>query len=53
MLNLLIFMVLVAVFVLGKRSCHGNFFNFGGITGKGSTQTEIRNTTSFHVIVLK
>ena len=53
MRNLLIFMILVAVFVLGKRSCHGNFLNFGGISGKGPAQTEIRNTTSFHAIDLE
>ncbi len=53
MRNLLIFMVLVAVFVLGKRSCHGNFFHFGGISGKGPTQTETRNTAVFHAIELE
>jgi hypothetical protein len=53
MRNLLVFMVLVAVFVLGKRSCHSNFFSFGAISGKGPVQNEIRNTTTFHAIALE
>ncbi len=52
MRNLLIFMVLVAVFVLGKRSCHGNFLNFGGISGSGPVQTETRTATGFTGIEL-
>ncbi|MBC7774174.1 MAG: DUF2807 domain-containing protein, partial [Phycisphaerae bacterium] len=51
MRNLLIFMLLVAVFVLGKRSCHSNHFSFGGgVSGKGPVQTETRTASEFHAI---
>ncbi|MFN0212833.1 MAG: head GIN domain-containing protein [Saprospiraceae bacterium] len=52
MRNLLIFMLLVAVFVLGKRSCNGTHFSFGGVSGKGPIQTETRNVQGFHGIDL-
>ncbi len=52
MRNLLIFMVLVAVFVLGKRSCNGNFLHFGGISGTGPMQTETRTASEFNGIEL-
>lgn len=53
MRNLLIFMFLVAVFVLGNRSCNGIHFGFGGITGTGSVQKETRSVESFHAIDLQ
>ena len=53
MRNLLIFMLLVAVFVLGKRSCKGNHFSFGGVSGKGPIQTETRSASDFHAIDLE
>jgi len=53
MRNLLIFMFLVAVFVLGKRSCDGNHFSFGGgVKGNGPVQTETRSVRDFHAIDL-
>lgn len=52
MRNLLIFMLLVAVFVLGKRSCHFNNFGFGGVSGSGPVQTETRSISGFHAIDL-
>jgi len=52
MRNLLIFMFLVAVFVLGNRSCDGLNFTFGGIRGKGPVQTETRTASGFHAIDL-
>lgn len=53
MRNLLIFMFLVAVFVLGNRSCNGFHFGFGGITGTGSVQKEIRTANNFHALDLQ
>ena len=53
MRNLLIFMLLVAVFVLGKRSCNFNAFSFGGIHGKGPQTTETRSLSGFHAIKLQ
>lgn len=53
MRNLLIFMFLVAVFVLGNRSCNGFHFGFGGITGTGSVQQETRSISNFHAIDLQ
>lgn len=53
MRNLLIFMFLVAVFVLGNRSCNGFHFGFGGITGTGAVQKEIRTVENFHAIDLQ
>ncbi|HLP96677.1 MAG TPA: head GIN domain-containing protein [Saprospiraceae bacterium] len=43
MRNLLIFMFLVGVFVLGSRSCNGFHWGFGGVKGTGPVQTEQRN----------
>lgn len=53
MRNLLIFMVLVGVFVLGNRACNGSFLNFGGITGSGPIQTETRSVSDFKSIDLE
>ncbi len=53
MRNLLIFLLLVAVFVLGKRSCNGGLFHFGGISGSGPVQTETRTVTDFHGVELE
>lgn len=46
---LLIFMLLVAVFVVGKRSCHFNGF---GIAGSGPIKTEMRSVHGFHAVSL-
>lgn len=46
-------MLLVAVFVLGKRSCTGNFFSFFGISGTGPVQTETRGAAGFNGIDLQ
>lgn len=43
-------MLLVAVFVFGKRSC--SFNGLTGIHGDGPTQTESRSITGFHAIDL-
>lgn len=53
MRNLLIFMVLVGVFVLGNRACNGSFLSFGGITGSGPIQTETRSVSDFKSIDLE
>lgn len=53
MRNLLIFMVLVAVFVLGNRACNGFHFNFGGKSGSGPVQNEGRTVRDFHAIDLQ
>ncbi|MBN8676999.1 MAG: DUF2807 domain-containing protein [Chitinophagales bacterium] len=45
MRNLLIFMFLVGVFVLGSRSCNGFHWGFGGVKGAGPVQTEQRNVS--------
>ncbi len=50
MRNLLIFMLLVAVFVLGNRSCNFGNFSFGGVSGEGPVQTETRTANDFHAI---
>ncbi|MBK9335780.1 MAG: DUF2807 domain-containing protein [Lewinellaceae bacterium] len=53
---LLIFMFLVAIFVLGSRSCgsDGWSFNFGnGVRGEGSAKTESRTARDFHVVEAK
>lgn len=52
MRNLLIFMFLVAVFVLGSRSCDGLHFVFGGVRGEGPVQTQSRSVADFHAIDL-
>jgi Putative auto-transporter adhesin, head GIN domain len=46
---LLLFMLLVAVFVVGKRSCHFDGF---GVRGTGPAKTESRNVTGFHAVSL-
>jgi Putative auto-transporter adhesin, head GIN domain len=46
---LILFMLLVAVFVLGKRSCHFSGF---GVKGTGPVQTETRTVTGFKSISL-
>ncbi|MDX1910042.1 MAG: head GIN domain-containing protein [Saprospiraceae bacterium] len=53
MRNLLIFMFLVAIFVVGKRSCNGVHFGFNGIRGEGPIQTETRSVTNFHAVDLQ
>ena len=52
---LLIFMLFVGLFVVGKRACHfnPNGFVFGvGIRGEGPAKTEIRSVSNFHAIEL-
>jgi hypothetical protein len=44
---LLIFMLCVGIFVLGKRSCHFSMF---GVAGKGPVKTEARTVDAFHAI---
>lgn len=46
---LIIFMLLVGVFVLGKRSCHYSIF---GVNGSGPVKTESRSEADFHAIDL-
>lgn len=53
MRNLLIFMFLVALFVVGNRSCNGIHFGFNGIRGEGPIQTETRSVTDFHAVDLQ
>lgn len=48
---LIIFMLLVGVFVVGKRSCSG--FHFNSIQGEGPQQTETRSVNGFHRIELE
>ncbi len=48
---LLAFMLLVAIFVVGKRSCHFNNFGFG-VQGSGPSKTELRSVRDFHGIDL-
>lgn len=48
---LLIFMLLVAIFVVGKRSC--TFTSFNAIQGEGNLKTETRNVAGFHKIDLE
>lgn len=53
MRNLLIFLLLVAIFVIGKGSCHSGFFHFGGgIKGSGPVQTQTRTVSDFHGVSL-
>ncbi|MBL7825754.1 MAG: DUF2807 domain-containing protein [Saprospiraceae bacterium] len=47
---LLVFMLLVGIFVVGKRSCF--FGNMGGIDGAGPKKTETRSVTGFHQVNL-
>lgn len=53
MRNLLIFMALVAVFVLGNRACNGFHFGFNGINGEGPIQSETRTASGFNGIDLE
>ncbi len=48
---LLAFMLLVAIFVVGQRSCHFNHFGFG-VKGSGPTMTETRSVRDFHALDL-
>jgi hypothetical protein len=49
---LLLFMLLVAIFVVGKQSCH--FSGFGpGTRGKGPVKTETRDVQGFNSISLE
>jgi hypothetical protein len=50
MRNLLLFMLLVGIFVIGSRSCNGFHLGFGGISGTGPVQTETRAVQNFHGI---
>lgn len=52
MRNLLIFMFLVGIFVLGSRSCNGFHWGFGGVKGTGPVQTESRSVDNFHGVQL-
>lgn len=52
MRNLLLFMLLVGIFVIGSRSCNGFHLGFGGISGTGPVQTETRTVQNFHGIQL-
>lgn len=54
MRNLLIFLALVGIFVVGKRSCHAFSFGFpgSGIEGSGAVKTEPRSVSDFHAIDL-
>jgi hypothetical protein len=47
---LLFFMVLVGIFVLGKRACTFSPFSIGGVRGEGPLKTETRNASGFHAI---
>lgn len=46
---LLIFMLLVGLFMFGRRSCHINSFGFG-IKGEGPVRTETRDVSDFHAV---
>lgn len=47
---LLVFMLLVGIFVLGKNSCH--FSGLGGVKGEGPLQSETRTVSDFKRIQL-
>jgi hypothetical protein len=51
MRNLIIFMLLVAIFVLGKRSCNVSL-PFMGVRGNGPVKTETRSVSGFHGVNL-
>ena len=53
MRNLLIFMFLVGVFVIGKSSCNNFSWVFGGVSGTGPVKTETRNISNFNAINLE
>lgn len=46
---LLIFMLLVGLFMFGRRSCHFNSFGFG-LKGEGPVRTETRDVSDFHAV---
>lgn len=52
---LLLFMFLVAIFVLGSRSCDGDGWSFmlGGTRGEGPVKTETRSVQDFHGVDAK
>ena len=53
MRNLLVFLALVGIFVVGVRSCHFPFSGMGGgVRGTGPAKTESRTATDFHAIDL-
>ncbi len=52
MRNLLLFLVLVAIFVVGKRSCHFSMPGTG-LRGSGASKTEPRAVSDFHAIDLR
>ena len=54
MRNLLLFLALVGIFVVGKRSCQGFSFGFpgSGINGSGAVKTEPRSVSDFHALDL-
>jgi len=49
MRNLLLFMLVVGIFVIGKRAFHFSFF---GVEGKGPMKTETRSVSNFHAVNL-
>ncbi len=54
MRNLLIFMAVAGIFVLGARTCHISPFHFGnGINGSGPSETQTRSVSGFHGISLE
>ncbi len=53
MRNLLIFMFLVGVFVIGKSACNNFSWFFGGVSGTGPVKTETRNISNFNAINLE
>ncbi len=52
MRNLLIFLALVGIFVIGKRSCHFISLPGMGLRGNGAVKTESRSVRDFHAIDL-
>lgn len=50
MRNLLIFMLLVAIFVVGKKGCSMHWNLFANVRGEGPVQTETRTAEGFHGI---
>ena len=51
MRNLIIFLALVGIFVVGKRSCHFSIPGTG-LRGSGPARTEARTVSDFHAIDL-
>lgn len=49
---LILFMFLVAIFVLGSRSCGDFHFGFG-VRGEGPVKTENRSVSDFHAVSLE